>query len=188
MKPAQIKRVHAVGLKPGGSERGRRQSFRGSRGLCLQRRYIIPGLDGRPNSLDPATRSNAITDVGLGKALPACRLKYTRHRRPQERFRTGPSDLDLGNVEQIRIAACRKKRAVEITLNRLCPAIAEHMNPLRERLLDVFARGMIELAQPCMPGFDLNHSTASTCSLALKHRDQHSRRTHFHAATVVLLK
>jgi hypothetical protein len=32
----------------------------------------------------------------------------------------------LGNVEQIRIAACRKKRAVEITLNRLCPAIAEH--------------------------------------------------------------
>jgi hypothetical protein len=72
--------------------------------------------------------------------------------------------------------------------NRLCPAIAERMNPLRERLLDVFARGMIELAQPCMPGFDLNHSTASTCSLALKHRDQHSRRTHFHAATVVLLK
>src|SRR6202035_1506382 len=124
------------------------------------------------------------TDVGLGKALPACRLKYTRHRRPQERFRTGPSDLDLGNVEQIRIAACRKKRAVEITLNRLGPAIAEHMNPLRERLLDVFARGMIELAQPCMPGFDLNHSTASTCSLALKHRDQHSWRTHFHAATV----
>jgi hypothetical protein len=115
-------------------------------------------------------------------------LQYPRHRSSQQRFRSRPGLFNLTDVEGFRIAACGKERAVQISLNRRRHTIAEHMNPLRQRLFNVFACRMIELAQSCVPGKDLNHSAASAFRLTSKCRNQHARCAHLHTATKILLK
>jgi hypothetical protein len=102
--------------------------------------------------------------------------------------RPSPSPFDLADVEAVRIVACSQERAVLITLNRRRRTIAEHINPLRQRFLDVFACRVIELAQSGLPSIDLDHAAASPFRLASKCRDQHSRRAKLYAATEFLLE
>ena len=124
--------------------------------------------------LQRATRSDVHSDVRQGKASPARRLVGPRHRPPQQRLHSWPGRLDPADVEGVFVAAGREERAIEIALHRLGLTIAEHVHPLRQRLLHVCAGGVVELAERGLPGVDLNHFATGSLSLATQFRDHYA--------------